>query len=145
MTASIAIAPAAVRHLPSLTVSRADLRWVRPVVKLTSVDAPASLSTCCSHAPDREDDDEDCGCRDADVELTFTVESIIRGGPSRTVTLSGQCTLAPDERGGAPKFGAKDWSWEQELVEAVEALIGDDFSALDDVESAIEAAVTVTR
>lgn len=144
MTASIAIAPAAVRHLPSLTVARADMRLVRPVVKLTSVDVISSLSSCCGHAPDREDD-EDCGCRDADVELTFTVESIIRGGPSRTVTLSGQCTLAPDERGGAPKFGAKDWSWEQELVEAVEALIGDDFSALDDVESAIEAAVTVTR
>jgi len=141
MTASIAIAPAAVRHLPSLTVSRADLRRVRPVVKLTSVDAPASLSTCCSHAPDREDD-EDCGCRDVDTTLTFTVESIIRGGPSRTVTLSGQCTLAPDEEGGAPKFGAKDWSWEQDFVEAVEALIGDDFSALDDVESDIEAAVT---
>jgi hypothetical protein len=144
MTASIAIAPAAARFAPALTVARADLRRVRPVVKLTSVDAPASLSTCCSHAPDREDD-EDCGCRDADVELTFTVKSIVRGGPSRTVTLSGQCTLAPDEEGGAPKFGAKDWSWEQELVEAVEALIGDDFSALDDVESAIEAAVTVTR
>jgi len=141
MTASIAIAPAAVRHLPSLTVSRADLRRVRPVVKLTSVDAPASLSTCCSHAPDREDD-EDCGCRDADVELTFTVESIIRGGPSRTVALSGQCTLAPDEEGGAPKFGAKDWSWEQDFVEAVEALIGDDVSKLDDVESDIEASVT---
>jgi hypothetical protein len=143
MTASIAIAPAAVRH-PSLTVSRADLRRVRPVVKLTSVDAPASLSTCCSHAPDREDD-EDCGCRDADVELTFTVKSIIRSGPSRTVTLSGQCTLAPDYDGGPPKFGAKCWSWEQELVEAVEALIGDDVSKLDDIESDIEAAVTVTR
>jgi len=144
MTAVLTIAPAAVRHLPSLTVSRADMRLVRPAVKLTSVDADAGLSTCCGHAPDREDD-EDCGCRDVDVELTFAVASIVRGGPSRTVTLSGQCTLAPDERGGAPKFGAKDWSWEQELVEAVEALIGDDFSALDDVESAIEAAVTVTR
>jgi hypothetical protein len=141
MTASIAIAPAAARFAPALTVARADLRRVRPVVTLAEVDVISSLSTCCGHAPDREDD-EDCGCRDCDVDLVFTVSSIVRGGQSRTVTLSGQCTLAPDEEGGAPKFGAKDWSWEQELVEAVEALIGDDFSALDDVESAIEAAVT---
>ena len=144
MNASLAITPSAARYLPSLTVARADMRMVRPVVKLTSVDATASLSSCCGHSDDREPG-EDCGCRDCDVELVFTVASIVRGGPSRTVTLSGQCTLAPDEEGGAPKFGAKDWSWEQELVEAVEALIGDDFSALDDVESAIEAAVTVTR
>jgi ligand-binding sensor protein len=111
---------------------------------LATIDPGPSRSvwaTRCGHAPDREDD-EDCGCRDCDVDLVFTVSSIVRGGQSRTVTLSGQCTLAPDEEGGAPKFGAKDWSWEQELVEAVEALIGDDFSALDDVESAIEAAVT---
>jgi hypothetical protein len=141
MTASIAIAPAAARFAPALTVARADVRLVRPVVKLTSVDATASLSGCCSHAPDREDG-EDCGCRDCDVDLVFTVSSIVRGGQSRTVALSGQCTLAPDEEGGAPKFGAKDWSWEQELVEAVEALIGDDVSKLDDIESDIEAAVT---
>jgi hypothetical protein len=141
MTASIAIAPAAARFAPALTVARADVRLVRPVVKLTSVDVISSLSSCCSHAPDREDD-EDCGCRDVDTTLTLTVESIVRGGPSRTVALSGQCTLAPDEEGGAPKFGAKDWSWEQELVEAVEALIGDDSRKLYDIESAIEAAVT---
>ena len=144
MTAVLTIAPAAVRHLPSLTVSRADMRLVRPAVKLTSVDADAGLSTCCGHAPDREDD-EDCGCRDVDVELTFAVASIVRGGPSRTVTLSGQCTLAPDERGGAPKFQGRDWSWCPDFVEAVEALIGDDSRKLDDIESAIEAAVTVTR
>lgn len=144
MTASIAIAPAAVRHLPSLTVARADVRMVRPAVKLTSIDATASLSTCCGHAPDRKDD-EDCGCRDCDVELTFAVASIVRGGPSRTVTLSGECTLAPNERGGAPKFQGRDWSWGPDFVEAVEALIGDDSRKLDDIESDIEAAVTVTR
>jgi hypothetical protein len=140
MNASLAIAAAAASYLPSLTVARADMRMVRPVVKLTSVDATASLSSCCGHSDDREPG-EDCGCRDCDVELVFTVASIVRGGPSRTVTLSGECTLAPNERGGAPKFQGRDWSWGPDFVEAVEAIIGGDISALDDVESAIEEAI----
>jgi hypothetical protein len=140
MNASLAIAPAATRYLSSLTVARADMRMVRPVVKLTSVDAAASLSSCCGHSDDREPG-EDCGCRDCDVELVFTVASIVRGGPSRTVTLSGECTLAPNERGGAPKFQGRDWSWGPDFAEAVEAIIGDDISAINDVESAIEEAI----
>jgi hypothetical protein len=140
MNASLAITPAATSYLPSLTVARADMRMVRPVVKLASFDAIASLSSCCGHSDDREPG-EDCGCRDCDVELVFTVASIVRGGPSRTVTLSGECTLAPNERGGAPKFQGRDWSWGPDFVDAVEAIIGDDISALDDVESAIEEAI----
>jgi hypothetical protein len=140
MNASLTIIPAAVRYLPSLTVARADLRLVRPAVTLTSVDVTAGLSTCCGHSDDREDG-EDCGCRDCDVELAFSVASIVRGGPARTVTISGECTLAPNERGGAPKFQGRDWSWGPDFVEAVEAVIGDDISALDDVESAIEEAI----
>ena len=140
MNASLTIAPAAARYLPSLTVARCDLRLVRPAVTLTSVDATASLSNCCGHSDDREPG-EDCGCRDCDVELVFMVASIVRGGPSRTVTLAGECTLAPNERGGAPKFQGRDWSWGPDFVEAVEAIIGDDISALNDVESAIEEAI----
>ena len=140
MTASLAITPAAARYLPSLTVARADMRMVRPAVKLTSVDATASLSSCCGHSDDREPG-EDCGCRDCDVELVFAVASIVRGGPSRTVAICGECTLAPNERGSAPKFQGRDWSWGPDFVEAVEAIIGDNISALDDVESAIEEAI----
>jgi hypothetical protein len=140
MTTSLAIAPAAARYLPSLTVARADLRLVRPLVTLAGVTAIASLSSCCGHSDDREPG-EDCGCRDCDVELVFTVASIVRGGPSRTATLCGECTLAPNKRGGAPKFQGRDWSWGPDFVEAVEAIIGDDISALDDVESAIEEAI----
>jgi hypothetical protein len=138
--ASVILAPNATRFAPVMTVARAELRRVRSPVTLVEVDATASLSSCCGHSGDREPG-EDCGCRDCDVELVFTVASIVRGGPSRTVTISGECTLAPDERGGAPKFGAKDWSWGPDLVEAVEALIGDDNRKLYDIESAIESAI----
>ena len=138
--ASVILAPNAPRFAPVMTVARAELRRVRSPVTLVDVDATASLSTCCGHSCDRPAG-EDCGCRDVDVKLTFSVASIIRGSPSRTVTLTGECSLAPEEKGGAPKFGAKDWSWGPDLIEAVEALIGDDNRKLYDIESAIESAI----
>lgn len=141
MNASITIAPVAAAKLAALrpVIARefgvglaaiSSLRTVRPAAELVSVSTVAGLSTCCGHAPEREEG-EDCGCQDVSCRLWVRVNPVVKGGQVREIAVDGDVTLA----GGI--FQGKDWSWCPMFAERVEALGLD----LDDVESAIEADV----
>lgn len=130
MTATVTIARAAATKLAAFTRGDATLRSVRPAAELVSVSTVAGLSTCCGHAPEREEG-EDCGCQDVSCRLWVRVNPVVKGGQAREIAVDGDVTLA----GGT--FQGKDWSWRPMFAERVEALGLD----LDDVESAIEADV----
>lgn len=141
MTASITIAPVAAAKLAALrpAIARAfgvglseiaSLRTVRPAAELVGVSTVASLSSCCGHAPEREDG-EDCGCQDVFCCLEVRVAPIVKGGHAREITIDGDVTLADG------RFDVRDWSWAPDFAARVEALGLD----LNDVESAIEADV----
>lgn len=116
------------------TYGGATHRRVRPKAELVKVWVKPTLSTCCGHAEWREEG-EDCGCKDVGVKLTFQVGPLIRGRPTWKKVLRGEVTL------DAEGFSAPDWSWEQDLLEQVEALVGEAHSARLSVEFDIQAAV----
>ncbi len=145
MPISITVTPAASNKLDRLrAVVRdnfdqslsevASLRWLRAKAELESVNATGWLSQCCGHAPDREEG-ADCGCQDVDVDLTFRLAPVVKGGATRQVIITGDVTLADGE------FQAPYWSWQSEFLASVEALVGKGLSERQEVEYHIERAV----
>ena len=145
MASSITVNPLATRFLRRISdiarrefdlslADAASLRWIHPTAEIVSVNATAWLSQCCGHAPDREYG-ADCGCQDVDVDLTFRLAPVIKGGSPRTVTVTGEVTLAGGE------FQAPYWSWNSDFLGRVEEIVGKGHDARRDVEYEIERAV----